>query len=284
MVDAYPVWTANGDSLFFRRYETSSYGPAGIYKISKNGGLPRAIADLPPGVLLVGFHASPSDAVLSATFGSVLITLDTRVGVPAVRFYSKNGVNSADWLDETRLILSRSFLDPGETQDSSGLAILDLNASSLSPLHVKGASVFGSEVRVSPDRSWIAYIYATALYVVRPDGSELRKVADPGPGLFFNSPEWADAGTLVMVSQAGRGLPRTAIYNVRGSGSVPQSWWIGYFAAMSPDFANVATFGRDLVGPDRDAFVLYRRRLDDANGSTAAQITLWEPTSAILPP
>jgi len=279
-VDGSLAWTPAGDSLFVWRQVPSTWGPAGLYVIGAAGGSARSLSPLNAPIVL---HLSPDARTLAAGFGSRLFLVDAVTGSVRSPLYSPDGIESADWLYADRVVVARPLLAPGEPHDSSGLAIFDLTRGELRPIRTPSDAVFGGEVRCSPDKSWIAFVFAGAIYVVRPDGSDRHVIAAPPGQRLLATPQWLDNGGHVLFTVLGSGLPSNRAVGVDGTGLRDWPWWVGRADAVTPDHRRVVVLGQDRVGPDSLALVLYLRDLDDATGATAVQLTSYQPPVRVSP-
>ena len=280
VVDGTPTWSPAGDSLCLWRVVPSTWGPPGLYLIGAAGGSPRLLTPFQAANIGSAFHLSADGRTLAVPYGSRLLLVDAVSGAFRSPLYTPDGIESVDWLDADRLVVGRPLLAPGEPHDSSGLAIFDLTRGELRAIRTPSDVVFGGEVRCSPDRSWIAFVYAGAIHVVRPDGSDEHTIAAPSSTLrVLVTPQWIDAGSHVLFMEIGSGLPRTQVVGVDGTGRRDWPWWVGRADAVTPDHRRVVVLGQDRVGPDSLALVLYLRDLDDATGATAVQLTSYHPPS-----
>lgn len=281
VVDEAPTWAPAGDSLYFRRIVPSSWGPPGLYVTGAAGGTARLLAPLQCAFAL-GLHLSPDGRMLAAGFEYRMLLVDAVTGSIRFPIFTPDGIGSADWLDANRLVVTRPLLAPGEPHDSSGLAIFDLQRGELRAIRTPSDVVFGADARCSPDKSWIAFTYARAIYLVRPDGSELRAIAVPPSGLYLDAPQWIDA-SHVLFTEGGSGPSHNQVVGVDGTGRRDWPWWIGRGEGVTPDHRRIVAWGQDRIGPDSLALVLYLRDLDDATGATAVPLTSYRPSADSLP-
>jgi Tol biopolymer transport system component len=120
-VDFLPIWSRDGESIAFVRRVPSSYGPLGVYVVSRHGGTPRYVA---PADVFWPRHMSfsPDGRQIVASYGLQLYVIDVASATGWNLFYTANGANYPDWSPDGRYILySRVFSNLYEPRDSAGL-------------------------------------------------------------------------------------------------------------------------------------------------------------------
>src|SRR5260221_2722854 len=103
IVDNSPAWSPAGDSLYLKRFVPSTWGPPGIYVIGVSGAPARLVS---PRNSAAWLHVSPDGRLLSEAFGYRLVLMDAVTGSIRSPLYSADGIESADWLDPNRVIVS----------------------------------------------------------------------------------------------------------------------------------------------------------------------------------
>ena len=94
------------------------------------------------------------------------------------------------------------FLTPGQRNSEVFIA----NADGTTPVNLSNSAAFDGWPRFSPDGDWIVFASNRAgpagvgqLYLIKPDGSELRRVTD-GPWSYVQ-PAWSGDGSIIYAKQ-----------------------------------------------------------------------------------
>ena len=146
-VDEWPAWSPDGRWITFHRTLPSSYGPPGLYIVSRYGGTPR--------LLLSGNYLFPREVSFSpdgrrlvCNDGNQLTFVDLGTGAVTRPMFTDNGAAYPDWSPDGRSVAyGRIFLRgfPPEPPDSAGLHVFDVISGVDRPLR-HGADVLPSAI------------------------------------------------------------------------------------------------------------------------------------------
>lgn len=277
IADVDPTWSRDNRYIAFRRVLASQEGPLGIYLVSRDGGKPRLLT--PSNFFYPGeLRFSPDGRQLVAIQDRYWIVLiDVGTGAVAPLLYSDNAPTSPDWSPDGRYIVyGRLLFLPGQPLDSIGIRILDLTTGIETPIIHDGEIVYGNQTRWSPDGEWILFMRDNGrIMVVRPDGSELRALAESN---YDDDLHWyarADRGIRGAVFREGTS-GRTFYAPINGNGTYP---WKPYGTWDEFSFD-----GREMVisriAPRDSVALLFLKSIDDFASSSWRQITFYDPPEA----
>jgi dipeptidyl aminopeptidase/acylaminoacyl peptidase len=273
--DVAPTWSRDNRYIAYRRVIYSQDGPPGIYIVSRQGGKPRLLTPASfyyPGEMRFSPDGRHLVAILDLYW---LVLIDVATGAVTQLRYSDNGPTSPDWSpDGHRIVYGRKFFYSGQPLDSIAIRTLDLATGVETPLVHDGEIVYGTDTRWSPNGEWILLKQDTGrIMIVRPDGSELRKLTDSA---YYSDLHWYERpdaglrGAVFRVATSGNTLYAPA----NGKGLYP---WKPYGSWDEFSFD-----GRDMVvsriAPRDSVALLFIQSVDDFASSSWHQITFYAPT------
>jgi dipeptidyl aminopeptidase/acylaminoacyl peptidase len=272
IVDDSPTWAPDGSYIAFQRRLPSQYGPSGLYLIPSAGGTPmllttRAYYDL---------AYDPTGATIVAAGSSGLVSISATNGSEQLLAYTTNGISSPHVSpDGTKVAYARSLRAYDEPADSAGIHIVDLLASTDTPLlDNNGTIVNGGDPRWAPSQAFIAYTSAGTLSVIDMSDHSVTVLATASSGTFFVDPRWVQAGSAILFSEFGPAR-RSFVVNLATGQVMSLSFYLGDFPSLAPkDSAYVFGAPDRPLSPTRYS-LLYVRRLSDTGGSTIRQLTYY---------
>ncbi len=283
-IDFPEALSPDGKSVVFRRVVESVYGPPGLYLIRLSGGQPKYL--MPANYFWPSScRFSPDGRQLVAAAGFQVVVIDLATGSLRWPFFTNNGVNYVDWSpDGKTLLCSRTFLYPGQVEDSAGVHLYDLSTGEDRPFLSGGRHVSGRFPAWSPDGTRFGIIepydgwYRVAVYsVVTGDVTVLVAVQT---NALYDNLQWIRAGRcypehLVYQQVAGEGGGPYAVYMDGTRERLDRP--IRPTDVFSSDGARVLTTAPEPVDSIAVVFMLCTGR-GHCKGPERVQVTAWCPT------
>jgi dipeptidyl aminopeptidase/acylaminoacyl peptidase len=269
VIDVYPAWSPDGQTIAYYRVAESSNGPPGIYMIRPDGGEGRLL--LESTAFLSDLRYSPSGSRIALTRAGDIFAVDIESGALTQITSTGGQARSPDWSPDETCIVYMSPL--------GAIAIIDLGTH-----EVRRLPVFGGDPRWSPlgnpivfwsgDRSETLDIFS-----IRSDGTELRRLTHTIPPALSQYPRWVLGGSQIIYSwrPGDPTLIETRIMRADGSHQVTWSTHLFDSEAISPDsrhFVLIRGQVSDSLG------VLFVQDTDDPDRSTLRQLTHYVPKSS----
>jgi len=286
IVDDSQAWSPDGRLIAYHRAFSSSYGPPGVYVVSRDGGPSRFITG---GDYFGPRHLrfSPDGRRLVASWSMQLLIIDLESGNVTWPFSSATIGLDPDWSVDGRIVYTRAS-QTSDPADSAGIHIYDPATGVDHPLYYEGQVLFGRGARWSSDGSEVAYCGGIPpanqpmVFLARADGSALRVLVPAGmlPAYlqWYSRPSVGLDGVLFLNSSS---LPQPTYYVPRQGGPLVRwSMYLGPYGAVSPDGSAVV---EDFPQQPDSLKVLFLLDADDATGATRRQLTRWEPAPSQLP-
>lgn len=287
VVDDHPAWSPDGRLIAFHRRYPSSYGPPGLYVVSRHGGEPRLL--LPGGFFFpreVSF--SPDGDRLVCSNGNHLTFVDL-TGAVTRPMYTDNGIAFPDWSPDGRsVVYARRFRSqfPLEPADSAGLHIFDVASALDRPLRHGDDVLPSGPVRWIRGGTGVAVLHAVGgdprLSVASLDGREFSTLMSvPFPKLLWNlqhlgparprsGPLATEALVMLVLSQV---IDRTLHVTIDPL-VISDRPLLGIFDALSPSGREVAVIRPD---PADSLGVLYVGQADAPPQARLKQLTRYDP-------
>jgi len=156
-VDDGPAWSRDGQRIAFHRRYESSYGPPGVYIISRWGGTPRLLFE-GDFIWPTSMQFSPVGRQIACEWGRIVSLIDVESGALNYPVGTVHASLDPDWSpDGNRLGCVR----PGYSSvaplppDSVGIHILDVRTEVDRPIHQDGEVIRGEGTRWSPEGDFI---------------------------------------------------------------------------------------------------------------------------------
>ena len=235
-------------TIAFRRVLPSSYGPSGVYVISRLGGQPRFVYG-PANIFAPAEGSfSPDGGRLATIDGSrQLVVADLSSGQVNRPCFTSAAVHSADWSPDGAHILLSRFSSGQTPVDSVGLFLLDVSTGDLRAFKSGDTmAVYAERVRWEAGGKRFAMIRVNppheTISVMNADGTGLRDVLPPAlppSWLAWYTPVQGAGARLIFYPALTS--TRIAVVNVDGTGfEAMMRYWLGN-AVMSSDGSEYVT-------------------------------------------
>lgn len=268
-----PTWSPVADTIAFVRSRATSEGPAGIYLVGSDGGVPRLVS---PGEFHELRYDPTGQRVATAVHGNlvtILVATDTRTLV----LVSEGPIHDPDWSpDGTRIVYGRGG-GTSRPADSTGIHIVDLTTGVNAPMRdALGVPIQGYQPAWSPRDSLIAFVRDNAIDVWNARTFATTRLLTPPSGYAESNPVWIEDGARLLVVEAGASY-RTVVLDI--DTKQPSAWpiYAGPLRAIAPLDSAFVYRDVDSTLTDPPVYVLYRRGLTDVAGATIRQLTHYLP-------
>ncbi len=291
IVDEFPAWSPDGQTVAYRRTVVSDAGPPGVYVINRDGTGNRLVLAEDPGVpfpfgSFEELRFSPGGRQLALTVNLEVFLLDLETKDLRQLTRTDHNARSPDWSpDGEWVVYSRPFRRSAEL-DSAGIYVVEVATGDERALFHDGQPVVGGRPRWSPQGEPIAFWSGEAtesldIFTVRSDGTGFRRLTSTAPDGFAQFPRWLYGGTYILYywqlsNDAAQRETRVVTANGRDDGKWPL--YLYQSDAISPDSESVVLHGIQ----DDSLAVLFVRGIDDVDGATLRQLTCYAPPP--LPP
>ncbi len=231
--DETPVWSPDGKTILFaRRLGEGREAQLDIFAMDAGGGNLRNLSNHPDAqddhhkfsadgkrIIFNSSRATPVSALSDDEFENYgweydiwVMDADGKNQRPLVELHGWDTYPSFSPDGET--ILWRRVLEDGVRNSEIFIAPAD----GLSPKNISTHPAFDGYPAWSPDGKWIVFASnrdsdgdTFRLYAMRPDGSDIRQLTDPAPGVEDVRPAWSAAGREIIFNRETRGDSRIMI-------------------------------------------------------------------------